>query len=281
MFFSRKKSFRVFVVGKVNRLLVPFFFFFLTIAVLLPLAYFCYRGIASTKLSSLLFGFYNENIYIAGAIWFLMSLFFVGVLFWIITISQKFQMELIILLSSTIGVVGYYIGRNHFELPLWFDTSLTCMPYFALGYLLKNKTLLLTKKISNISNFILAVICIIVVSLLAGHTCYRANHYDISIWSVFVCGVLGFFSIFFLSNSDVNKLRWLQFVGKNSIIILAIHQLIMMAIAFLFRYVHFNGWLAALANFSLTMLLCCLLIPVMLRYLPHVTGQKDLFSSHD
>ena len=281
MFFSYKKNFKNFVVGKTNRLIVPFFFFFIIISVLLPLAFYCYKGNALNKLPSLLYGFISENLFIVGAIWFLLSLFFVSILFYIIKKSTKNRNEGVILISISLGILGYFLGKERIELPCWFDTTLTCMPYYAIGYLLKNKTKLLTAKIPDKYNFIFALLCIIIVTILSGHTCYRANHYNISIFNVFICGTLGFFAIFFLANSTVKSLSWLQYVGRNSIIILAIHQLIMMLITVSFRYINFNGWLAAMVNFAITMTLCCLLIPFMLKYMPRITGQKDLFKIHE
>lgn len=277
MFFSRKKTFGEFVIGKVNRLIVPFFFFFITISVLLPFAYFCYQGTALSKLPTLLLGFYSENLYVVGAIWFLMSLFFVNIIFWLATMPKKHKEGGAILASLVFGLVGLFIGKQLINLPFWIDTSLTCMPYFCLGYLLKNNTKLLTAQIADKYNIVLAVACLIIVVIFAGHTCYRANHYDIPIWSVFICGIFGFFAVYFLSNTKIKRIKLLQFIGKNSIIILAIHQLIMMGVAVALRYVHIEGWIAAILNFTITMVTCYLLIPIMLKYLPHVTGQKQLF----
>lgn len=280
LFFSRKETFSEFVIGKVNRLVVPFFFFFITISVLLPFAYYCYKGIGFSRLPSLLLGFYNEHLFVVGAIWFLLSLFIVDILVWLITLPTKRKEGggfLLSILSVIMGIIGYLLDKYSINLPCWLDTSLTSMPYFCLGYLLKNNTKLLSTQIADKYNILLAVVSLIIVILFAGHTCYRANHYNIPIWSVFICGIFGFFAIFFLSNTKIKRIEWLQFIGKNSIIILAIHQLIMMGIAFAFRYVHFEGWSAALVNFIITMVACYLLIPIMLKYLPHVTGQKQLF----
>jgi len=281
MFFSRKSSFADFIVGKINRLVVPFFFFYLTISILLPFIYFCYQGRALCKLPTLLLGFYNENLYIVGAIWFLLSLFFVSIIFWLITVIEKFRYSSAVLFPVLLGIIGYYIGVNYINLPCWFDTSLTCMPYFAVGYILKNKTLLLTTNIGDKYNIILFLLSIVIVSLVAGHTCYRANHFDISIWRVGVCGMLGFFAVFFVSNTGIKRNEIIQFVGKNSLIILGIHQLIMMAIAAGLKYTQIYGWLAAILNFVFTMVVCCLLIPIMLKYLPMVTGEKNLFEKHE
>lgn len=241
MFFSRKKTIGEFIIGKINRLVVPFFFFFITISVLLPFAYYCYKGIGLSRLPSLLLGFYNENLIVVGAIWFLLSLFFVDIIVWLITIPARFKERWAIFVSILLGVIGYLLGKYSINIPCWLDTSLTCMPYFYLGYLLKNNTKLLSAQKADRYNILLAVACLLIVILLSGHTCYRANHYNIPIWSVFICGILGFFAVFFLSNTKIKRIGWLLFVGKNSIIILAIHQLIMMGGGSSFKVCSFFG----------------------------------------
>lgn len=275
LFFGRKGSLGDFIVGKINRLLVPFFFFFLIISVVLPFTFFCIQGTALSKLPMLILGPYNENLYIVGAIWFLMSLFIVNIIFWLATIPNKHKEVWAISVSLVLGVIGFIMGKKLFDLPFWLDTSLTCMPYFCLGFLLKTK--LLTVSMSDSYNILLAFLSITAIIAVAGHTCYRANHYDISIWRTFLCGVLGFFAVFFLSNTIIKRIECLRFIGKNSIIILAIHQLIMTGVASALNFFHVVGWCAAIANFTITMIACGVLIPIMLKYLPHVTGQKQFF----
>ena len=280
MLFNGKKSFKEFFIGKINRLLVPFFFFFNAISVSISLIRSLYKGSILTDLRPILLAFINENLYIAGALWFLLSLFFISILFWWITFLSSNKMWASILPSLALGLLGYFMGKNNIDLPCWFDTSLTCMPYFALGYLLKYYTPILTARIPDKYNILLAIACLVCVGLFSGYTCYRANHFNISIWRVYCCGVLGFFSIFLLSKTRANRVTGLLFFGKHSIIVLAIHQLIMMVIAVAFRYVHFDGWWAAMASFTATMACCYLIIPYMLKYMPHVIGQKSLFNRH-
>ena len=273
LFFSRKSSFKEFVIGKTNRLVVPFVFFFI-LSCIPPIAWYTYRGTILEKLPSVLFGVYSERIFVGAAIWFLLALWFDNLLFYLVTlVKHKLGGAFLCLLFGTIGLALAY---NRINLPFWFDTALTCIIYFAMGYLIKNYTTLLQRGKSDKYNLLFSIICIVVAVLFSGYTCYRANHFEIPFWQLYICGISGFFAVFFCAKSKVGNVKWLQHVGKNSLIILCIHQYIMTALTYTFGYLHFEGWMAASVNFLLTVAICCLLIPPMLKWLPHVTGQKAL-----
>ncbi len=87
LFFSRKSSFKEFVVGKTNRLLVPFVFFYV-LACIPPIVWYSYRGTIFEKLPSVLFGVYSERIFVGAAIWFLLALWFDNLLFYLVTLVK-------------------------------------------------------------------------------------------------------------------------------------------------------------------------------------------------
>ena len=275
LFFSRKGSFKQFLLNKTNRLIVPFVFFFAFYCII-AFGYYGYKGTLQENASSVLLGFFNERIYIGGAIWFLMALWFVYLLFYATTLVKKELGGAI--LCMLIGCVGLLIGYNHIELPLWFDTALTCTPYFAMGYFIKNHTNLLNPGKFDKFNLLFFAVFLTIAIASSGYTCYRKNHYDIPFWQLYICALAGFFSVFFLAKSKIGNFRFLQYLGKYSLIILCIHQIIMTAIRDGLVYgLHVDGWGAAFVNFAITMAVCCLLIPIMRKWMPHVTGQKILF----
>lgn len=275
MFFSRKGTFKQFIINKINRLIVPFAFFFAFYCIL-ALGYYGYRGSLLENLPNILLGFYSEWIFIGGAIWFLISLWFVYVLFYVTTLVNNELGGAI--LCILFGCVGLLVGYNHIELPFWFDTALTCTPYFAIGFLLKNHTNLLKPGKYDKYNLLFSIVFLVIAIIFAGHTCYRKNHYDISFWQLYICAVAGFFLVFLGAKSMIGNISFLQYLGKYSLVILCIHQVIMTVVGGGLVYVlHMDGWIVALVNFAITMAACRLLIPVMCKWLPHVTGQKNLF----
>lgn len=275
LFFSRKGSFKQFFISKANRLIVPFVFFFLLYCIL-AVCYYGYKGMLLENIPTILLGAYNEWIYIGGAIWFLMALWFVYLLFYIATLVRNEWGGIII--SLLMGCVGLFVGYQHIELPLWFDTSLTCTPYFAMGYLIKKNTGLLKHCKSDKFNLLLSVVFFAIAIVFAGYTCYRKNHFDIPFWRLYISAIAGFFAVFFWAKSNIGNIRFFQYLGKYSLIILCIHQIIMTVLRDGLVYgLHVNGWIAAVVNFAITMTICCFLIPVLCKWLPNVTGQKNLF----
>lgn len=274
LFFSRKGSFKQFIINKTNRLIAPFVFFFIIFSILAFIHY-GYKGTLLENTPTILLGIYNEWIYIGGAIWFLMALWFVYLLFYTATLIKNEWVCVIV--SFLMGCVGLLLGFNHIELPFWFDTALTCTPYFAMGYLIKNHTELLKPGRYDKFNLLFFVVFLVIVVLCAGYTCYRKNHYDIPFWRLYICAIAGFFAVFFLAKSKIGNFALLQYIGKYSLVILCIHQVILTYLRdFLVYGLHFTGWVAAIVNFAITMTACYFLIPVLCKWLPHVTGQKDL-----
>ena len=73
----------------------------------------------------------------------------------------------------------------------------------------------------------------------------------------------------------LGRLPLVSFWGRYSIIILCIHSLLIIVLNWLLgRYL--SGSVLLFAVFVLTMFLCHLLLPLVKRYLPHVTAQKDV-----
>lgn len=275
LFFSRKDTFKLFIINKTNRLLVPFFFFFVFYGIL-AICYYYYRGILSENIHKIVWGCYYEWVYIGGAIWFLLALWFDYLLFYFVTLVKNKWARLIICLI--IGCVGLLLGYNHIELPFWIDTSMTCLPYFTLGYIIKNHSNLLERGEKDKYDILYVIVFIAIVVVTAGYTCYRKNHFGIPFWQLYICGVAGFFAVFFLAKSKIGNNSFLQYIGKYSLIILCIHQMIMTVMkGVLENFLHMKGTIAAIGNFVMTFAISCLLIPVLCKLLPHVTGQKNLF----
>ena len=66
-------------------------------------------------------------------LWFLLSLFWVNILFYAI---QRYIKPLwaLLLVTVALSVVGYVLAANKIQLPLMMDTSLVALPYFVLGW---------------------------------------------------------------------------------------------------------------------------------------------------
>ena len=73
----------------------------------------------------------------------------------------------------------------------------------------------------------------------------------------------------------IGHLPFISYWGRYSIIILCTHNLLIIMLNWLLgRYI--SGGLLLFVVFVVTMFLCHLLLPLVKRYLPHVTAQKDV-----
>ena len=111
------------------------------------LFYLGYDGLRqSSKLGwKSIFNFIYEDYFPNSPIWFLLSLFFVNILFYliynIININCKqYRIRCLILTCIFVGTIGYVLGRLDIELWMFIDCSLTALPFFCIGYILKNYT---------------------------------------------------------------------------------------------------------------------------------------------
>lgn len=286
IFFKTYGSFHHFIIKKTNKLVIPFFFFFLTLSVLLP--YILIRsGITipyteqftnvSTPptLYELLFDFYRNSCnLINGPLWFLLCLFFMNIIFFLIHyIAHK--PNNIYLISIALGITGLLLGFFQIRLPLTIDTALTCMPFMCFGYFVRHQTQLLYS--SRLDKHLLFYIVLFAIPcmLIARHTLYWANSfYHTSYFTAHLCGISGTTMVLLLSKKT-GKIPLISFLGRFSIIVLCTHMVILKAIAF---YLPFN-----LSNVAVLFIVFFILIAIELilirfftKYLPYVTAQKDL-----
>jgi fucose 4-O-acetylase-like acetyltransferase len=106
---------------------------------------------------------------------------------------------------------------------------------------------------------------------------YVSNRYWLPIWSVYLCGLLGTLGVLFLSKA-IGKIPLVSYFGRYSIMVLVTHGWVQWSIIKILRdfHVHWPRPVALAFVFVVTMLLYLGIIPLMKRFLPHVTAQKDV-----
>lgn len=280
LFFKEYGGLLDFIIRKTNKLLIPFITFYFTIGIVMQILHNLYFHTHSNYLSlHFYFAFYYESFNsMPNAIWFLLCLFEVNCIFYLLlTVSTRvFSNKLVIyLLSITIGAIGYILGINNFNLPMWIDTSFTVMPFFCFGYYIKHNTTFLFSNDYNQYDIIIFFLCIITVYVLGDTAIYLKNTFILSFPSLYICGILGSIAVLILSRRLKYNLI-ISYVGRYSIIVLIVHHPI---IKFLndfffwrFPFLFDNQFI----RFFIVLLLSIGLIPIMRRYAPYVTAQKDL-----
>ncbi|MCQ2077164.1 MAG: acyltransferase [Bacteroidaceae bacterium] len=279
LFFSKYSGFKEFTVKKINKLLIPFLSFLL-------FSFIIFLAIHIVKHDEIGYVFFDkiyskDVVMYDGPIWFLICLFFCGILFYVVTIiSGKFKKPLLILiiLSLLIGCCGYFLGKNNINIPLWVDTAMTALPFYAFGYILRNYTAFLIKQISYRISLPLCVI-------LLGITYFFAS--PIGMWINFViksniitfylCGTLGTLAILLLSQcldklKKFYTIKLVSYYGRYSICILVTHKLILGTIS---NITHFEVT-GKIFIFIIIMASYLLIIPFMIKFTPHICAQKDV-----
>jgi fucose 4-O-acetylase-like acetyltransferase len=283
LFFKTYGGGAPFVKKKVNKLLIPFLFFYIISADLIPSLYYCLTdrtlyGINNLSLLRQLHDVcYDYCQATNGPIWFLLCLFEVNILFCCISIISKENMCFIYIQSVIFGIIGLFLSYFHILLPLTLSTSFTCLPFFAFGYFVKKSTNLLYSSMIDNYLIIISIACALFLWVVARHVVYYKNEFcNSSYFTAHICGIIGTMMIFLLSKYIGTK-PFVTFYGKYSLITLCTHYpLFVLFDNFLFCHMQLFGWYKVLAAFLLIILTELMLIPLMIKYLPYVTAQKDL-----
>jgi fucose 4-O-acetylase-like acetyltransferase len=93
----------------------------------------------------------------------------------------------------------------------------------------------------------------------------------------YLCGITGTLFVIF-SAKMIRDLPFISYWGRYSIMILVSHQLLLQILSPLFRKVPINIPLKIVVLLGVVMFSYQFLIPLMKKYLPYVTAQKDVIN---
>lgn len=289
VFFKTYGGFVDFLKRKTNKLLVPFAFWYLigSVGMSMLLRYGFNRKLMGAKYFTLgpaLTDFVMRDTFPNVAIWFLLCLFEVNILFYLIyKISNdctKERTSVIVELSLLSGIIGLVLGGMHVNIPCFVDSALTALPFFSFGYLLNQNTDILRPNKYDRFNLIYVVSAL-------GAVCaatywfgpelnLRANEFNRSAaLMLYPVGIIGTMAMVLLAKA-IGHLPVVSYFGRYSIMILVTHIVLMQLWFYAIRPFHLPRMEAALLNIFLTLSSYFALIPLMRRLLPHVTAQKDL-----
>ena len=206
LFFKTYDVFFTFLKKKINKLIIPFAFTFFFI--IIPTSWFLATKMGNNvhQFNIMWGGEGKLNLGIDGAAWFLVCLFFMNVFFYFIFYVSRKNVLLLIFFSGICGLVGYALNVYNFYLPMWTDSALTAIPFFMIGYLLKQKTNILNSNYSSKDSFVFGLsffvlMCVYMFDEWEGESLilYSNNIYDISIMSLYVGGISGTLCVLMLS----------------------------------------------------------------------------------
>ena len=284
LFFKPYNGFFNFAIRKANKLLIPFFFFYFCTGVIVPFILQELNvdmGIKSVIGWHSFIDFYNEK-FTNIPLWFLLSLFETNIIFYFCLIfiekyTKCFKIATLICILFIIGIIGFFMGRNNVNIQIFIDTSMTVLPFFAIGYIFRKYTHILEPNKWD-KYWILFVLMSggITYLLSGGNLMYIENKFDVHPIAFYVSGITGTLCVLFISKAIV-KIPFISYIGRYSIMLLVTHLLLLAVVSLIINKIISNHDRAYWCTVCITLASYSIIIPLMKRFLPFVTAQKDLF----
>ena len=278
IFFKLYEGFADFTRRKVNNILVPFVFF-----IVLNFVMKCTEALFRHLIGAdpievnpviLVEPFILRTWLWTTPIWFLLSLFWVNILFYAL---QRFIKPLwaLLLVTVVLSVAGYVMAVYKIQLPLMMDTSLVALPYFVLGWGINRMGLLQPSRWDKWGLLALAI-AFIPIYLFSD---FLNLHYQVlpQYWKLYLLPFLAILT-FLWACKPLPRVPLLCHYGRYSLIILGTHPLFFLHTRFVLIHYGFEpGVQLTLIVFAVTMLLELPMIWILKTCFPRFVAQKPFF----
>ena len=278
IFFKLYEGFADFTRRKVNNILVPFVFF-----IILNFVMRCVEALLRLMIGAdpididpviLVEPFYQRYWQWTTPLWFLLSLFWVNLLFYAIHRWIK-PLWALLLVTVALSAAGYALAANKIQLPLMMDTSLVALPYFVLGWCI-NRTGALQPTRWDRWGILALALAAVPIYLFSD---FLNLHFQIlpSYWKLYLLPFLAILTLFWACK-PLPRVPLMCHYGQYSLIILGTHPLFFLPLRFLFIHYGFEpGVSLTLIVFALTMLLELPTIWILKTYFPRFVVQQPFF----
>ena len=278
IFFKLYEGFADFTRRKVNNILVPFVFFIVLNFVMRCVEALLRHIIGADPIEvnpvMLVEPFYLRTWLWTAPLWFLLSLFWVNILFYVI---QRYVKPLwaLLLVTVALSVVGYVLAANKIQLPLMMDTSLVALPYFVLGWGINRLGVLQPSRWDK-WGLVALIIALIPIYLFSD---FLNLHYQVlpQYWKLYFFPFLAILALFWACK-PIKRVPLMCHYGRYSLIILGTHPLFFLPMRFVL--VHYGlepGVELTLIVFAVTMLLELPTIWLLKTYFPRFVAQEPFF----
>lgn len=214
-------------------------------------------------------------------LWFLTCLFLTEIIFYFF---QKYLKPIFLFLAVIVSLaIGLYFGLNYITLFWSLDIALVGILFYYLGYVIKNNQTMIDK-MSSLWLYSLTAIFLVLNFVLA----YSHNYYVSMIYRAYgnawyflsasIFGVLGYLLLSkILKETVLKKITIVEFMGKNSLVILGFHTILFYLVSDIFRvYFNINPTGNLLYAFIYTVLTIILIVPFIYalnRWTPFLIGR--------
>lgn len=274
LFFKDYGSFTNLFKKKLNKLLIPFLFFYITAYLIFYLTNYFFPGLIKSAATGI-FDVFCQRQYFNGPIWFLLSLFWANLIFCLISLSVKSETKRFLIVLC-IGFVGAFLGQRGIFLPCVLDTSLTALPFFYFGYWLKKSNILYPNSLDKfnvlISLGLYGALWIFIYFFGEMKISFLHNKITGDYILILLFSSVGVLSLLLLCKS-IKTLPIVVFFGRFSVIPLLTHHMVYRPLSvFVPESVPQKDIVVA----CITFLICLALIPVCRKLIPWFVAQKDL-----
>lgn len=281
IFFKEYDSFIGFARKKTDKLLIPFIAWYLISYAIFYAK--IYLGVTSLdandfSLNDIFTGSFMYN----NPIWFLLSLFWCAIWFALIKYSSRSQAAIFVkVLASTF--IGWIFSFTETINLFYFATSLTCLPFFYAGYMLKSNSLIISNETSPGDIILISLAAIgFIYAVFVPEQPPVLSYYEnklisgnpVDIYISSLAAVIILLSVC----KYIRKLPGINWLGRFSIIILVTHMLFVSPLAKCVQKLTGlpeEGIPCRLIVFVAIFALMGAIIPLSQKYLPYITAQKE------
>lgn len=277
LFFKDYGGFLELMVKKINKILIPFIFFYVIAYIPFYILKIYKPDIIVTEAQGFL-DVINNRHFFNGPIWFLLSLFWTNLIFCLISLNIKNE-YFRGLTAVLIGLFGILLGKFDIFLPCFLDVAMTALPYFYIGYILKKTPLLFPNKYDryNILIILAGYFVTFVITMCFDKT-YMSFHYNKMYGNVLLNYIGSFTCVVavLMLCKMIKKLPIVSFCGRYSIVLLCLHHMIYRPVKLGVSHFFDDADYISLITACVTIAVCIGLTPICIKYLPYFTAQKDL-----
>lgn len=274
LFFKPYTCYKEFLRRKVNTLLVPFVFFYIISYSLFFLKKAAFGSIQNFSIWDFLYGEQMFNI----SLWFLLSLFIISNIMYGIHYLKSSIVKLLVV--AILGMIGYVGALFNFGNLLFFMASLTSLPFYYLGWILRENGYLERRNAWELGIGLCFLFVGLVIAFISStpprllyfnNTIMEGNIFEIYITSVSLVSGLMIVLKYLLKRG-----KFISWIGNNSIVLLVLHMLFT---PFIYPIVSifFQGNSMYFCSFFIDITLCIISIPIVTRFIPVFIGKKELF----
>ncbi len=283
LFFKSEEPLGKMVMGKINRIMVPFAFFYLSAYALFYVMKYFMPELLITEAKGVGDLFVQKRMF-NDPIWYLLAVFWCFIYYGItekiigsITRNPASKTAITSLVIVAMTLWGNILGDNSGFLPMHMDVALSAMPFFYLGVLLKGRSFILHRG-GLWRNIVLGgvfYLVALVISLNFNIRLVMSNNITSS-YMIYPMAIASIVSMIFFSKA-IGYIRPINYLGQNTMLILCLHQMVYRPLQVILAMQPLEFLQSPYIIASLTIGICCLFIPLFKRWAPQLIGEKDLF----